>query len=106
MRKMIVLFGRPTGAGVQSEGRQVSLYGQQLHVKQLKWNHGSPARGGGGGEGEKRKSAENGRLGRFTTIRPRQYNRVLRDIAVLRLHYAHTVSSQLRLFTNEAILQN
>lgn len=45
MQKMIVLFGRPTSAGVQSEGRQVSLYGLQLHVKQLKWNHRSPTRG-------------------------------------------------------------
>lgn len=35
---MIVLFGRPTSTGVQSEGRQVSLYSLQLHVKQLKWN--------------------------------------------------------------------
>lgn len=46
MQKIIVLFGWPTSAGVQSEGRQVSLYGLQLHVKQLKWNHRSPARGG------------------------------------------------------------
>lgn len=49
MQKIIVLFGWPTSAGVQSEGRQVSLYSLQLHVKQLKWNHRSPARGGGGG---------------------------------------------------------
>jgi len=42
---MIALFGRPTSTGVQSEGRQVSLYGLQLHVKQLKRNHRRPARG-------------------------------------------------------------
>lgn len=66
MQKMIVLFGRPTSAGVQSEERQVSLYGLQLHVKQLKWNHRSPVGGWGGGvrgeegkrEGEKKKQTK------------------------------------------------
>lgn len=38
MQKLIVLFARPTSARVQSEGRQVSLCGLQLHVNQIKWN--------------------------------------------------------------------
>lgn len=62
MQKMIVLFGRPTSVGVQSEGRQVSLYGLQLHVKQLKWNHRSPTWGWGeferGGEKVRKKHKE------------------------------------------------
>ena len=66
MQKMIVLFGRPTSAGVQSEGRQVSLYGLQLHVKQLKWNHRSPARG------EEEWEREGGREGEKKTARKRE----------------------------------